>query len=147
MEWKFPLRSAPSFNPNLTLTGMLLHFSIHLTISLAMSTSLQTHRQHPQPRQRKGPPVPPKHYTKPLPPAPILNPSVEKALPPKPLPLPPTQTALTSSLRGTLLWAAAFLIWFLAVVVLLPVVTERDAMPGFNRWLRDMMHRMLGSSG
>lgn len=51
----------------------------------------------------------------------------------KPLPIPPK----SSTLQLTLLWVAAFFVWFLLIVVLLPVVTEKDAMPGFNRWLRE----------
>ncbi|KAH7348190.1 hypothetical protein BKA66DRAFT_477292 [Pyrenochaeta sp. MPI-SDFR-AT-0127] len=99
-----------------------------------------------------GPPVPPKPYTqertssqkrgiaskhsKPLPPVPPVThsggPIPSEAIS-KPLPGPPS----TLSLRNTLLWIAAFCLWFLLTVVLLPVITEKDAMPGFNRWLRE----------
>jgi hypothetical protein len=30
-------------------------------------------------------------------------------------------------------------VWFLLIVVLLPVITEKDAMPGFNKWLRSFL--------
>jgi hypothetical protein len=53
----------------------------------------------------------------------------------KPLPAPP----LSFTLRSTLLWIAAFCVWFLLIVVLLPVITEKDAMPGFNKWLRTLL--------
>jgi hypothetical protein len=34
------------------------------------------------------------------------------------------------------LWIAGLCLWFLTIVILLPIITERDAMPGFNQWLR-----------
>lgn len=64
-----------------------------------------------------------------------------KPLPPKPLPdIPQSNTgSKLSILRKTFLLVGALCIWFLAVVVLLPVITERDAMPGFNRFLRRIL--------
>lgn len=50
----------------------------------------------------------------------------------KPLPRPPG--GLKSG--TTALWVAAFLVWFLLIVVMLPVVMERDAMIRMNAWLR-----------
>lgn len=72
---------------------------------------------------------------KPLPPVPIIGfkndrPTTNVIF--KPLPAPPRRHLL----RYTLYWIAGFCLWFLFIVVLLPVITEKDAMPGFNRWLR-----------
>ncbi|ORY15452.1 hypothetical protein BCR34DRAFT_598433 [Clohesyomyces aquaticus] len=61
----------------------------------------------------------------------------QKSLPPKPLPEAPDSQDLDP---WTLcLWILGFAAWFLGIVVLLPVITERDAMPGFNRWLRRLI--------
>ena len=114
------------------------------------------HVRNRKPRpQDQGPPVPPKTlsnsikraaapkplslhaHTKPLPSVPSLPlvASVTEEQQAKPLPAPPKD----STLRLTLLWVAAFCIWFLLIVVLLPVITEKDAMPGFNKWLRTLL--------
>lgn len=50
----------------------------------------------------------------------------------KPLP----KTPQSSILRPTLFWILGFCLWFLLIVLLLPIITEKEAMPGFNRWLR-----------
>ncbi|KAH7073626.1 hypothetical protein BKA63DRAFT_566816 [Paraphoma chrysanthemicola] len=100
-----------------------------------------------------GPPVPPKgplqgtsvpqpfiqrvtfEQAKPLPPVPTqVSGAVLGGEVYKPLPAPPASV----SFRSTLLWIAGFVLWFLLIVVLLPVVTEKDAMPAFNRWLRNI---------
>lgn len=52
----------------------------------------------------------------------------------KPLPRPPVSSS--SVVKNTLLWIAGFCVWFLLVVVALPIILEQDAMPGLNRWLR-----------
>lgn len=33
-------------------------------------------------------------------------------------------------------WVTGLGVWFVAVVLLLPVVMEGDALPGLNRWFR-----------
>jgi len=53
----------------------------------------------------------------------------------KPLP-PPPRNALV---RNTLYWITGFCLCFLLIVVLLPVITEKDAMPGFNQWLQNLL--------
>jgi hypothetical protein len=97
------------------------------------------------------PPVPPKDDSKgtlpsrglagsssqkPLPSVPQSAPSgvPKKRSLSKPLPAPPR----ISILRSTFLWVAGFCVWFLLLVLLLPVVMEKDAMPGVNRWLRKL---------
>ena len=110
--------------------------------------------------QDDGPPVPPKtfkteniskaplrrvaprpldlqNHSKPLPPVPQSERAAASKSEPlsKPLPLPPKSVTL----RSTLLWVAALFVWFLLIVVLLPVITEKDAMPGFNKWLRSFL--------
>jgi len=110
--------------------------------------------------QDQGPPVPPKtlstgntirsikrvatpkplklqSHSKPLPAVPRLSvtSSVTKEQQTKPLPAPPK----SATLQLTLLWVAAFCVWFLLIAVLLPVITEKDAMPGFNKWLRTLL--------
>ncbi|EUC48925.1 hypothetical protein COCMIDRAFT_85912 [Bipolaris oryzae ATCC 44560] len=111
---------------------------------------------------QEGPPVPPKPYasnapstthdrlthdrlatvtssrdatSKPLPPVPgsRLSRGARSKVESKPLPKPPK----SSILQSTFLWILGFAVWFLLIVILLPVVTEKDAMPGFNRWLRN----------
>ena len=108
----------------------------------------------------QGPPVPPKtlstgntirtikrvaapkplklhSQSKPLPSVPQLPAAslVTKEQQAKPLPAPPK----SATWRLTLLWIAAFCVWFLLIAVLLPVITEKDAMPGFNKWLRTLL--------
>jgi hypothetical protein len=39
----------------------------------------------------------------------------------------------------TVILIAGFGIWFLVIVVLLPIITEKDAMPGFNKILRRLL--------
>jgi hypothetical protein len=131
--------------------------------TLAMS-AFQSGDQHVRNRklrtQDEGPPVPPKTFktvntSKPFrrvaAPAPLNLQRESKPLPllprspvatglraelqSKPLPLPPKSVTL----RSTLLWVAALFLWFLLIVVLLPVITEKDAMPGFNRWLSALL--------
>ncbi|EUC38457.1 hypothetical protein COCCADRAFT_32397 [Bipolaris zeicola 26-R-13] len=107
---------------------------------------------------QEGPPVPPKPYasntpstthdrlaavtstpgnaiSKPLPPVPgsRLSRGAGSKVVSKPLPSPPK----SSTVRSTFLWILGFAVWFLLIVILLPVITEKDAMPGFNRWLRN----------
>ena len=103
-------------------------------------------------RYDEGPPLPPKSAsaqapsvrtparlrTKPLPPAPALNKQI-KAIHTRPLPPLPKD----SRVKTTLLWVAGFCLWFLLIVILLPIITEKDAMPGFNRWLRQLYHGAL----
>jgi hypothetical protein len=69
--------------------------------------------------QRRGrlPPKPPQQL-KPLPPVPP-SPAVTEW---KPLPRPPERARLGT----TLLWVLGFAVWFVAVVVMLPVVMERE---------------------
>ena len=86
--------------------------------------------------QRRGmrPLLPPKQ-SKPLPPIPRykhIDFLGQGPLQSKTLPRSPSNLNLTT----TLLWVAGFCLWFLLIVVLLPVIMEKDAMPGFNRWLR-----------
>jgi hypothetical protein len=79
------------------------------------------------------PPISPNlnERSKPLPPIP--RPAViRERSSSKPLPAPPR----ISILRSTLLWVGGFCVWFLLIVLLLPVVMEKDAMTGVNRWLR-----------
>jgi hypothetical protein len=68
------------------------------------------------------------------------------SLPSKPLPVPPVApvTRTTVDYRSALLWAVFFCVWFLLIVLLLPVIMERDAMPGLNRWLRSWVHDLMG---
>jgi hypothetical protein len=79
----------------------------------------------------------PKERSKPLPPVPHSATPIltrERSLS-KPLPAPPR----FSILRSTLLWVMGFCVWFLLIVLLLPVIMEKDAMPGVNRWLRSFL--------
>lgn len=80
--------------------------------------------------QRRGlpPPEVPKQL-KPLPPVPLPG-----AIGSKPLPRPPDRIRVGT----TVLWIAGFGVWFVLVVVMLPVVMEREAMIGFNAWLREL---------
>ena len=39
----------------------------------------------------------------------------------------------------TMILVAGFGVWFLVIVVLLPIITEKDAMPGFNKLLRRLL--------
>ncbi|KAF2627080.1 hypothetical protein BU25DRAFT_68591 [Macroventuria anomochaeta] len=78
--------------------------------------------------QRRGLQLPdPPRQLKPLPAVPLPD-SVEY----KPLPRPPESIKLGT----TLLWIAGFAVWFMVVVVMLPVIMEREAMIGVNAWLR-----------
>ena len=99
-----------------------------------------------------GPPVPPKSVsaqapslrsptrltTKSLPPAPGLDKRTKTI---RARPLPPLPKGFR--VKTTLLWVAGFCVWFLLIVILLPIITEKDAMPGFNRWLRQLYSRAL----
>jgi hypothetical protein len=79
--------------------------------------------------QRRGRSTPkPPQQLKPLPPVP-QSPSVTEW---KPLPRPPERARLGT----TLLWVLGFAVWFAVVVLMLPVVMEREAMVGVNAWLR-----------
>ena len=79
--------------------------------------------------QRRGrlPPEPPRQL-KPLPAVPQSDSVMEW----KPLPRPPERARLGT----TVLWVLGFVVWFVVVVVMLPVVMEREAMIGVNAWLR-----------
>lgn len=68
-----------------------------------------------------------------------------KPLPPKPLPDLPAKTNESSSSNHlkTFLFISALCIWFLAIVLLLPIITERDAMPGLNRFLRRVISSII----
>ncbi|KAF2464611.1 uncharacterized protein BDR25DRAFT_95829 [Lindgomyces ingoldianus] len=93
-----------------------------------------------------SPPLPNSAKRKPLPSIPHSTPpdhQHHKALPPKPLPDVPDEDSQTQKLDYRILglWIGGFGIWFLAIVVLLPVVTERDAMPGLNRLLKAWFYR------
>jgi hypothetical protein len=142
-------------------TSVALHTSTSACINLTMSNLSPDDeglRNRNIPRERTGPPVPPKsNDTQPLP---AYKPaqSTHKPLPPTPdhdklwgghagassvKPLPPIPAR--SRLKMTLLWVAAFSVWFLLTVLLLPNITEKDAMPGLNRWLRKLLSRALGS--
>ncbi|OAL01915.1 hypothetical protein IQ06DRAFT_129441 [Phaeosphaeriaceae sp. SRC1lsM3a] len=93
------------------------------------------------PSSEEPPPPPPKSHTvstgsrssKPLPSIPGYQEMKSKGIAEnKPLPSPPNGL----SLKSLSMWIAGICLWFLAIVVLLPIITERDAMPGFNTWLR-----------
>jgi hypothetical protein len=70
-----------------------------------------------------------------------------KPLPPKPLPALPEHVTQAPNYRRTLLLIAALGVWFLLIVVLLPVIMERDAMLGLNRWLRHILSRLGDLAG
>jgi hypothetical protein len=94
----------------------------------------------------------PNRETKPLPSPPCLISSelvASKCLPSKPLPAAPAApvTPPTVNYRSTLLWLAFFCVWFLLIVLLLPLIMEKDAMPGLNRWLRRWVHDLIGGTG
>jgi hypothetical protein len=108
-----------------------------------------------------GPPVPPKHYVvrssqsiqstqqlrnrRPPPPPPRDHKPLPVLPSSKPLPdLPSPGSDARLNYRTTLLWVLGFCVWFLVIVVMLPVIMERDAMPGFNRWLRQCWASILG---
>jgi len=86
-----------------------------------------------------NPPVPPKEgvelSSKPLPPAPHPRQQTTGYVEKKPLPNPPTDM----NLKTTFLWVTGLLLSFFTIVALLPIITERDAMPGFHRWLRKLL--------
>jgi hypothetical protein len=59
-----------------------------------------------------------------------------KPLPPtpadlKPLPPPPVGYIL----KTTSFWITGFCLWFMLIVIMLPVITEKDAFPGLNTWI------------
>jgi hypothetical protein len=65
----------------------------------------------------------------------------EKSLPALPAP------ALESKVFRVILIILGLLIWFFAIVILLPIILERDAMPGLNRLLRRIAGATLPSAG
>jgi hypothetical protein len=87
---------------------------------------------------------------KPLPVAPGLprppRPNSIKPLPQKPLPDPPARPR-KEKLTSTILIVFGLLIWFLAIVTLLPIILEREAMPGLNKFLRQIAGTVLQSLG
>ncbi|KAL6707110.1 hypothetical protein ACN47E_004862 [Coniothyrium glycines] len=107
---------------------------------------------------RKGPPVPRKFDT--AAPSTKHAPTTGRQPQHKPLPLPPFQDQICSdtinrsilkplppppnhfALGQTLLWVAGIATWFLLIVLLLPIVTEKDAVPSLNRWLRNFGHAL-----
>ncbi|KAF1844829.1 uncharacterized protein K460DRAFT_405108 [Cucurbitaria berberidis CBS 394.84] len=125
-------------------------------------SNLSLHEQSVRNRKRpadvegpEGPPVPPKpnntnsslaptrrvyppeirQRLKPLPPVPSLGRQAALGLGDsgsKPLPETPKGIGYGTIVLGI----TGFCVWFVLIVVLLPVITEKDAMPGFNRWLR-----------
>ncbi|KAF1970142.1 hypothetical protein BU23DRAFT_215899 [Bimuria novae-zelandiae CBS 107.79] len=112
----------------------------------AKDKSLSTPSRIPVPkiRQRRPPPlteIP--QVSKPLPPPPACEvpykPGTENSVT-KPLPALPWKLNANS----TLLWTAGLGICFVAVVLLLPVFLEGDAMPGMNRLLRAWGKTILG---
>ncbi|KAF2179097.1 hypothetical protein K469DRAFT_695005 [Zopfia rhizophila CBS 207.26] len=88
---------------------------------------------------------------KPLPAVPMKNEmgdmSFDKTLPPKPLPDPPEpyDKPRRFSYYTMIAFIGAFWLSFLAIVLLLPVITERDAMPGLNRLLWGYFYSIKGS--
>ncbi|KAF2268912.1 hypothetical protein CC78DRAFT_529548 [Lojkania enalia] len=81
--------------------------------------------------------------TKPLPrpPVPTSNPSpfqLNKALPQKPLPIPPAGNQ-GFNYRTFALIVVGFVGWFIAIVLLLPVIIEREAMPRTNCFLQSLI--------
>lgn len=71
---------------------------------------------------------------KPLPPVPVpALPLKDASLAPgKALPEIPWQP----DYAGTILWVAGLALWFIGVVLLLPVVLKGDALPGLNQVVR-----------
>jgi hypothetical protein len=102
-----------------------------------VSNSTQRPPVPPKPG-RTLPSLPAKQLSKPLPSIPHPrekgNSRNDKSIE-KPLPSPPNSL----SLKSTSIWIAGLCLWFVAIVVLLPVITEKDAMPGFNQWLRKLL--------
>jgi hypothetical protein len=150
-----PLRVAPTRSTALSLSrlsksgtcapSLPLRHHQHLTMSSDRPAPQTLRNRRPQPFA-DGPPVPPKPSTelslsqrrglappqpprqlKPLPPVPQLQ-LIES----KPLPRPPDKLKLGT----TALWIAAFAAWFLLIVVMMPIIMEREAMIGVNVWLR-----------
>ncbi|KAF2652798.1 hypothetical protein K491DRAFT_695231 [Lophiostoma macrostomum CBS 122681] len=88
------------------------------------------------PAQQKPLPTPPR--------SPSISESISstlsKPLPPRPLPEVPRRSNNSEFFAPdyvkTVLLVAGFAVWFLVIVVLLPIVTEKNAMPGFNKMLR-----------
>lgn len=76
---------------------------------------------------------------KPLPP---LPPSVQqktptsKPLSSKPLPSVPVSVQAQPNYRTAFLIVSGLFVWFLAIVVMLPIIMEREAMIGLNNVLR-----------
>jgi hypothetical protein len=85
-------------------------------------TQLRNRRPQPPPKDQKVLPLPPSL---------------------KPLPQLPPNRDTSPNYRTTLFWVLGFCVWFLIIVVMLPVIMERDAMPGFNRWLRKFWRSLL----
>ena len=92
------------------------------------------------------PPVPNKGM-KPLPSTPRAYQKDLKRLPlpPKPLPAVPVESE-KPNYAHTLYWTVFFCIWFLLTVLLLPIILEKDAMPGLNRILRKWFANLTGES-
>jgi hypothetical protein len=133
---------------------MLIHTSGSMSIEIAGAKNLLIRRV---PRNANAPPVPPKSFDltasthgrgqtrlksigdqKPLPsrPSQFQTSQIESDHLSKPLPQPPKMF----SVKTTLLWIVGFCLWFLVIVTILPIILEKDVMPGFNRWLRGSWH-------
>ncbi|KAH7117604.1 hypothetical protein B0J11DRAFT_570848 [Dendryphion nanum] len=84
-----------------------------------------------------------------IPEPPDVSQVADKPLPPRPLPpLPaPPINAEGLDIMRTILIYTALGIWFIAIIVLLPVITEKDAMPGLNRLLRPWVKPFLDALG
>lgn len=76
--------------------------------------------------------------SKPLPSTPQMEKQGSKPLPPKPLPELPSDELNPRQHFKTLLYLGAIVIWFLAIVLLLPIVTEKNHMPRLNKLLREL---------
>ncbi|KAF1952000.1 hypothetical protein CC80DRAFT_596917 [Byssothecium circinans] len=96
------------------------------------------HVNQAQIRQRR--PQPPPKDSKPLP---SISNIASKPLPDQPA----IGESVKVDYRTTILWIVGFCIWFLLIVVLLPIIMERDAMPGFNRILRKQTRSVIGFLG
>jgi hypothetical protein len=146
----------PASKPSRKLPSarLLIHTTASMSIEFSGAKDLR-HRYVP--RNANAPPVPPKssdssttrgrgharpqsaRLQKPLPLYPPLYGKRSKGDESlhKPLPQPP----FGSSFKNILLWVGGFCVWFIIIVLLLPVILEEDAMPGLNRWLRSFWHR------
>lgn len=125
------MRQPLSFNP-CTLSHHVCTSTISMAHQVPAPAGLRN-RHVPRDRSPLPPPVPPKdvepeveEQSKPLPPTPADL---------KPLPPPPTRVIL----QMTSFWITGFCLWFILVVIMLPVITEKDAFPGLNRWLRKLV--------